>query len=115
MKDGRSVAAAGPVLNVTCTPSATVVTRGSSFNMTCSLSNQSDLAGNNTQVELRIGGVAGSQTVDAGVLDSGETRTGTFRMIAPSQAGTMEVTFSATTSAAGETMAAATRIQIVVR
>lgn len=109
------VAAAGPMLDVKCTPSATSVARGSNFNMTCSLANQGDIAGNNTQVELRVGGVSGAQSVDAGLLDAGETRTGTFRMTAPSQPGTMEVIFSATTSTAGEAMSATTRVQIAVR
>jgi hypothetical protein len=103
------VTAAGPVLNVKCTPSATSVARGSNFNLTCSLANQGDVAGNSTQAELRVGGVSGAQSIDAGLLDAGETRTGTFRMTAPSQPGTMELIFSATTSAAGETMRATTR------
>ncbi len=110
------VAAIGPALDARCAADTAAVVRGAAFNLECTVVNNGDIDGQGTQVQLALGGSnnsAASNTLDT--LAAGASRSGTFRVTAPAQPGVMDLQFTATTTAAGETFSAATRVQVTVR
>lgn len=107
--------AQGPVLESRCTSTATAFDKGAQFNLTCTVTNKGDIAGADGRVELNWRGGQGGPSATYARIAPGQAVTQSYRVTAPSAAGSYALQFTGTVSAVGESVNSGTLFQFTVR
>ena len=104
----------GPALAANCAAAGTAAP-GSSFAVSCSLTNSGDLDAFGMGGTLQLpGGFAGASSQNFGTVAAGARVTRTYQLTAPAAPGTYTISLSAAGSAYGEAVSTAARFAVAV-